>query len=241
MRFHLNIPAMLRWKSNESMDSFFQKPLSQWIPPITVIYGCQPKNRGGPPKSWILIGVSIIFTIHFGISLFLGSHRKNSHDFRGIYGYKKKVKSFKVNWFLSCPAWVYFKVKPKSLLASGHHDTSSTKNLTSLSMATEKGPIRQGLTSLSFSVWLYVLEFLNNYLLLLPYQMNIQPYLDWLFEFKKQFKNIQPYIRKNHAYLDMFFKWIDPISKYQRSLSGSPTGTVVCMSPQHKRWKTRSA
>ena len=33
------------------------------------------KNRGGPPKSSILIGFSIIFTIHFGgkIPLFLGS------------------------------------------------------------------------------------------------------------------------------------------------------------------------
>ena len=29
------------------------------------------KNRGGPPKSWMLIGVSIIFTIHFGVPLFL--------------------------------------------------------------------------------------------------------------------------------------------------------------------------
>ena len=29
------------------------------------------KNRGGPPKSSILIGFSIIFTIHFGVSLFL--------------------------------------------------------------------------------------------------------------------------------------------------------------------------
>ena len=29
------------------------------------------KNRGGPPKSSILIGFSIIFTIHFGVTLFL--------------------------------------------------------------------------------------------------------------------------------------------------------------------------
>ena len=29
------------------------------------------KNRGGPPKSSILIGFSIIFTIHFGLPLFL--------------------------------------------------------------------------------------------------------------------------------------------------------------------------
>ena len=29
------------------------------------------KNRGGPPKSSILIGFSIIFTIHFGVPLFL--------------------------------------------------------------------------------------------------------------------------------------------------------------------------
>ena len=35
-----------------------------------------PKNRGGPPKSSILVGVSIIFTIHFGgkIPLFLVQH-----------------------------------------------------------------------------------------------------------------------------------------------------------------------
>ncbi len=33
--------------------------------------GCQPKNSGGPPKSSILIGFSIIFTIHFGVPLFL--------------------------------------------------------------------------------------------------------------------------------------------------------------------------
>ena len=29
------------------------------------------KNRGGPPKSSILMGFSLIFTIHFGVSLFL--------------------------------------------------------------------------------------------------------------------------------------------------------------------------
>ena len=32
--------------------------------------GCQPKNNG-TPKSSILIGFSIIFTIHFGVPLFL--------------------------------------------------------------------------------------------------------------------------------------------------------------------------
>ena len=31
-----------------------------------VPFGCFPKNRGGPPKSSIVIGFSIIFTIHFG-------------------------------------------------------------------------------------------------------------------------------------------------------------------------------
>ena len=30
------------------------------------IYGCQPKNMGKPPNHPILIGFSIIFTIHFG-------------------------------------------------------------------------------------------------------------------------------------------------------------------------------
>lgn len=35
----------------------------------------------------------------------------------------------------------------------------------------------------------------------------------------------------------ILYKWINPISKYQRS-TRLPTGTVVCMSPQkHKRWK----
>ena len=35
------------------------------------IYGCWTKNRGGTPKSSILIGFSIISTIHFGVPLFL--------------------------------------------------------------------------------------------------------------------------------------------------------------------------
>ena len=33
------------------------------------------KNRGGPPKSSILIGFFIIFTIHFGVPLFLETPR----------------------------------------------------------------------------------------------------------------------------------------------------------------------
>ena len=33
--------------------------------------GVEPKNMGKPPKSSILIGFSIIFTIHFGVPLFL--------------------------------------------------------------------------------------------------------------------------------------------------------------------------
>ena len=38
-----------------------------------IIYGYLKKNRGGklPPKSSILIGFSLIFTIHFGVALFL--------------------------------------------------------------------------------------------------------------------------------------------------------------------------
>ena len=35
------------------------------------IYMGVSKNRGKPPKSSILIGFSIIFTIHFGVPLFL--------------------------------------------------------------------------------------------------------------------------------------------------------------------------
>ena len=35
------------------------------------LYGCFPKIGGFPPKSSILIGFSIIFSIHFGVPVFL--------------------------------------------------------------------------------------------------------------------------------------------------------------------------
>ena len=38
--------------------------------------GCFQKIVGFPPKSSILIGISIIFTIHFGVSLIFGNTQK---------------------------------------------------------------------------------------------------------------------------------------------------------------------
>ena len=52
------------------------------------IYMCMDvsKNRGGPHKKCILIGFSIIFTIHFGVPLFL-----------------ETLKSFIYNHYLDVP------------------------------------------------------------------------------------------------------------------------------------------
>ena len=43
------------------------------VPPFkeTAIYGCFPKIGHFPPKSSLLIGFSMIFTIHFGVAIFL--------------------------------------------------------------------------------------------------------------------------------------------------------------------------
>ena len=52
-------------------------PVSVEVPPLCNIYlyiisiWVFPKIGGYPPKSSILIGISIIFTIHFGVPLFL--------------------------------------------------------------------------------------------------------------------------------------------------------------------------
>ena len=53
--------SSILWKSNVSNEENGQ----------TSGYGCWTKNNGNPPQSWILIGFSIIFTIHFGVPLFL--------------------------------------------------------------------------------------------------------------------------------------------------------------------------
>ena len=46
------------------------------------------KNRGGPPKSSNLIGFSIIFTIHFGVPIFLVQHpnKQMRNHWHGVAG-----------------------------------------------------------------------------------------------------------------------------------------------------------
>ncbi len=68
------------WKNlqKHSLLHVFLRPLLKKVGSMTsiVVDMGVSKNRGGPPKSSILIGSSLIFTIHFGgkISLFLVQH-----------------------------------------------------------------------------------------------------------------------------------------------------------------------
>ena len=57
-------------KKRPSSDGFGGKKL---LGPAVKIF---PKIVGFPPKSSILIGFSIIFIIHFGVSLFFGNIQK---------------------------------------------------------------------------------------------------------------------------------------------------------------------
>ena len=52
---------MSRMPSSPGSGAFFW-----WSEEVWKHMGVEPKIGGKPPKSWILIGFSIIFTIHFG-------------------------------------------------------------------------------------------------------------------------------------------------------------------------------
>ncbi len=89
-------------------------------------YGCQPKNRGGPHKSSILIGFSIIFTIHFG----------GKHPYFWKHPYVRILKKVQVPvpvvvWLVWSPIWFtkvlfgffegnLFEVKGRQTLREGH-------------------------------------------------------------------------------------------------------------------------
>ena len=66
------------------------------------VYGCQPKNRGKPPKSSILIGFSIIFTIHFGVITAIFG---NTHCFPGKFISWEHIYTYLIPALLS--RWFY--------------------------------------------------------------------------------------------------------------------------------------
>ena len=73
---------------------------------LLATHGCQPKNSG-TPKSWILIGFSIIFTIHFGgLTHYFWF---NTHIYLTVFFFKSEM-SWNTNlrisiWKRSLVAW----------------------------------------------------------------------------------------------------------------------------------------
>ena len=71
-------PLEICWHpwSKGTIITFGQKKISNKKTRCFRPGGCQPKNRGkNPPNHPVLIGFSIIFTIHFGVPLFLETPR----------------------------------------------------------------------------------------------------------------------------------------------------------------------
>ncbi len=71
-----------------------------------VCYMGVSNNRGGPPKSSILIGFSIIFTFHFGVPLFLETPISPLNGVKGPMG-----------WLVGPMGWLVTRVKGLATLA----------------------------------------------------------------------------------------------------------------------------